>query len=173
MLFPSRFFALTCALFSLPRERVYTGEGLIHGFGIVHMESNTSFEAPVSVGSWGKESCEYSVDELEEIGNELQICIVLSEGSDMLSWIDKDSANFRFWLSSEDGQSALRAYLSEYPLGKIRSRGEHIIEQYEYPENLKSLIADDTALTAFIVAFRKAYPHATESAGVPDGQTIH
>ena len=39
--------------------------------------------------------------------------------------------------------------------------------------DLKSLIADDTALAAFIVAFRQAYPHATESTGVPDGQTIH
>lgn len=137
------------------------------------MELSRSHEAPVPVGVPRAESPEYSADELEEIGNELQICIVLAEGDDMLSWITADSEHFRNWLNSEDGAAALRTYLSGYPAEKIKQRADRITEQYEHPENLESLIADDTALTAFIVAFRKAYPHATESAGVPDGQTIH
>lgn len=137
------------------------------------MESGMPYEASVPAGVPRVELPEYSADELEEIGNGLQICIVLAEGSDMWSWITADSEHFRNWLNSEDGAAALRTYLSEYPLEKIKQRAGRITEQYEHPENLKSLIADDTALTAFIVAFRKAYPHATESAGVPDGQTIH
>lgn len=140
---------------------------------MLSMEMGIPHEMLVSAGVPRVELPEYSTDELEEIGNELQICIVLAEGSDMLSWITADSEHFRNWLNSEDGVAALRTYLSGYPAEKIKQRADRITEQYEHPENLKSLIADDTALTAFIVAFRKAYPHATESAGVPDGQTIH
>ena len=140
---------------------------------IFSMESGMSFEVPASTGMPRVESLGYSPDELEEIGNELQICIVLAEGDDMLSWITADSEHFRNWLNSEDGAAALRTYLAGYPLEKIKQRADRIAEQDEHPENLKSLIADDTALAAFIVAFRQAYPHATESTGVPDGQTIH
>jgi hypothetical protein len=83
------------------------------------------------------------------------------------------SENFRNWLNSEDGTAALQTYLSKYPLKKIKQRAEKIAEQYEHPENLPQLIVDDTALNIFIAAFRKTYPHATESVGIPDGQTIH
>ena len=93
-------------------------------------------EMPVLAGMSRVESPEYSADELEEIGNELQICLVLAEGSDMLSWITADSENFRNWLNSEDGRSSLRAYLSEYPVEKIKQRADRITEQYEHPENL-------------------------------------
>lgn len=140
---------------------------------MLFMEMGMPHEMPVSAGMSRVESPEYSADELEEIGNELQICLVLAEGSDMLSWITADSENFRNWLNSEDGAAALQTYLSEYPLKKIKQRAEKIAEQYEHPENLPQLIADDTALNIFIAAFRKTYPHVTESAGIPDGQTIH
>lgn len=140
---------------------------------VFFVESGMFHETSASAGVLRVGSFEYSADELEEIGNELQICIVLSEGSDMMSWISKDSANFRLWLNSEGGQSALRAYLSEYPLAKILQRGKYIIEQYEHPENLKSLIADDVALSVFVADFREAYPRAVEDIRVSDGQTLH
>lgn len=140
---------------------------------MLSMEMGIPHEMPVSVGVSRVESLEYSADELEEIGNELQICLVLSEGSDMLSWITTGSENFRNWLNSEDGTAALQTYLSKYPLKKIKQRAEKIAEQYEHPENLPQLIVDDTALNIFIAAFRKTYLHATESVGIPDGQTIH
>lgn len=144
-----------------------------NSLSMLSMEMGIPHEMPVSAGVSRVESPEYSADELEEIGNELQICLVLAEGSDILSWMTADSENFRNWLNSEDGRSSLRAYLSEYPVEKIKQRADRITEQYEHPENLPQFIADDTALNIFIAAFRKTYPHVTESAGIPDGQTIH
>ncbi|MBP7811959.1 MAG: hypothetical protein KA054_03920 [Candidatus Moranbacteria bacterium] len=140
---------------------------------MLFMEMGIPHEMPVSAGVSRVELPEYSADELEEIGNELQICLVLAEGSDMLSWITADSENFRNWLNSEDGRSSLRAYLSEYPVEKIQQRADRITEQYEHPENLKSLIVDDSALASFVSAFRKEYPRAAESAESSDGHTIH
>ncbi len=117
---------------------------------------------------------EYSEDDFEEIGNELQICIVLFEGSDMMSWITNDSENFRTWLKREEGRSALEDYLSGYPFDKIHSRGERIVAQYEHPENLRSLLTDDVTLPAFVAAFRKAYPRLTaHDTEIPSGETIH
>ncbi len=138
-----------------------------------YMESGISFETPVTGGRQSEHPREYEASELEEIGNELQICIVLVEGSDMVSWITHDSGNFRKWLSSAAGQSALEIYLLQFPLEKIHQRGDLIVAQYEHPENLPSIIADDTALSVFVAAFRKAYPHAVDIASTPTGETLH
>lgn len=120
------------------------------------------------------EQREYSANELEEIGNELQICVVLFEGSDMMSWVTNDSEKFRTWLNSEAGASALEEYLRGFSFENILSRGKIIIAQYEHPEELSSLVDDDAFLPAFVAAFRKAYPRPTaHDTEIPSGETIH
>jgi len=136
------------------------------------MESNMEYHS-AAYQAQPEHPREYEASELEEIGNELQICIVLAEGSDMMSWITHDSGNFRKWLNSTEGQSALGAYLLQFPLEKIHQRGDQIVAQYEHPENLPSIIAGDPALTVFVAAFRIAYPHATDIASAPTGETLH
>lgn len=133
-----------------------------------------SFEKQVFGHLQQTEKREYSAEEFEEIGNELQICVVLFEGSDMVSWITHDSANFRTWLNSDEGASALEKYLKEFSFERILSRGETIVQDYEHPENLSSLVNEDAFLPDFVAAFRTAYPRPTaDAAGIPAGETIH
>ncbi len=123
------------------------------------------------------EQQEYSTDKLAEIGNEMQMCVVCLEKSDLTSWVTSDSQGmsdserFRIWLASDKGVSALKTYLGAYSLERIHSRWESI---YSDQKNLLSLVDDDPFLPAFVADFRKAYPRPTANdTEIPSGETIH
>ncbi len=123
------------------------------------------------------EQQEYSTDKLAEIGNEMQMCVVCLEKSDLTSWVTSDSQGmsdserFRIWLASDKGVSALKTYLGAYSLERIHSRWESI---YSDQKNLLSLVDDDPFLPAFVADFRKANPRPTaQDTEIPSGETIH